>query len=58
MPPGYRLDPLRDPSVIVLLRPDGTVVARFTHAADPQQIRHAAQEDHRARGTRQDDDDD
>ena len=48
LPPGYLLDPLRDPSVIVLLRPDGTLVARFTRFADPQEIRRAAVEDRAA----------
>ncbi len=45
-PPGYRLDLVGDPCVIVLVREDGTVVARFTHNVDPQEIRQAAQEDH------------
>jgi len=31
--------------VIVLLREDGTVVARFTHNVDPKEIRRAAEED-------------
>ena len=52
LPPGYSLDVVSDPCVIVLRRPDGTVVARFTHVADPQHIRRAAEEGHRARGGR------
>ncbi len=52
LPTGYRLDLLSDPDVIVLLRPDGTVVARFTRFADPEKIRRAAEEDFRARGAR------
>jgi hypothetical protein len=35
-----------DPGVIVVRREDGTVVARFTHNVDPEEIRQAAQEDH------------
>ena len=45
LPPGYRLDLVGDPCVIVLLREDGTVVARFTHNVDPKEIRRAAEED-------------
>ena len=46
LPPGYRLDVVGDPCVIVLRREDGTAVARFTHHADPEEIRQAAEEDH------------
>jgi hypothetical protein len=45
LPPGYKLDLVADPCVITLCRADGTVVARFSYAADPQEIRQAAQED-------------
>jgi hypothetical protein len=45
LPSGYYLDLTGDPSVITLCRADGTVVARFTHASDPQEIRRAAEED-------------
>jgi hypothetical protein len=38
LPPGYRLDLLGDPSVIVMRLKDGTVVARFTHNVDPEVI--------------------
>jgi hypothetical protein len=55
LPPGYSLDLVGDPCVIMLRRSDRTVVARFTHAADPEEIRRAAEEDTRARGGRQDD---
>ena len=35
-----------DPCVIVVVRrEDGTVVVRFTHNVDPQEIRQAAEED-------------
>jgi len=42
LPPGYRLELVGDPCVIVLVREDGTVVARFTHNVDPKEIRRAA----------------
>jgi hypothetical protein len=45
LPPGYRLELVGDPCAIVLVRADGTVVARFTHNVDPQEIRLAAEED-------------
>ena len=48
LPSGYRLDLLGDPCVIVLRREEGTVVARFTHNVDPEEIRRAAEEDYRA----------
>ncbi len=47
LPPGYSLDLIGDPCVIILRRPDGTVVARFTHNADPEDIRRAAEADYR-----------
>jgi hypothetical protein len=50
LPPGYRLDLVSDPCVIILRREDGTVVARFTHHAVPQEIRRAAEEDRRTTG--------
>ncbi len=34
LPPGYRLDLVGDPCVIVMRREDETVVARFTHNED------------------------
>jgi hypothetical protein len=52
LPPGYRLDLVGDPCVIIVRREDGTVVARFTHNADPEEIRRVAEEDARARGGR------
>ena len=45
LPAGYHLDLLSDPCVIILRRPAGTVVARFTPFADPKEIRQAAEED-------------
>ncbi len=47
LPPGYALDLIGDPCVIILRRPDGTVVARFTHNVDPEDIRRAAEADYR-----------
>ena len=45
LPQSYHLDLLSDPCVIILRRPEGTVVARFTPFADPMEIRQAAEED-------------
>jgi hypothetical protein len=47
LPPGYRLDLVDDSSVIVMRREDETVVARFTHNADPEEISRSAEEDRR-----------
>jgi hypothetical protein len=55
LPAGYSLDLVGDPCIIILRRSDGTVVARFTHAADPEEIRRAAEEDSCVRGGRQED---
>jgi hypothetical protein len=49
LPEGYHLDLLSDPGVIILRRPDETVVARFTPFADPKEIRRAAEEDRKRR---------
>jgi hypothetical protein len=46
LPPGYRLDLIGDPCVVVLRRLDGTVVARFAHNVDPEEIRRAAEDDY------------
>ena len=45
LPPGYGLDLLGDPCVIVLRRADGTLGARFTKNVDPKEIRRTAEED-------------
>ena len=45
LPAGYYLDLTGDPCVIALCREDGTVVARFTHAFDPEEVKRAAEED-------------
>ena len=49
LPAGYRLDRVGDPCVLTLCCSDGTVVARFTHATDPEEIRRAAEEDREGR---------
>ena len=49
LPPGYYLNLIGDLSVVTLCRPDGTVVARFTHATDLEEIRRAAEEDYQGR---------
>jgi hypothetical protein len=46
LPPGYRLDLVGDPCIIILRGPDGSVVARFTHNVDLEEIRQTAQEDY------------
>jgi hypothetical protein len=43
------LDLLSDPAVIILRRPDETVVARFTPFADPKEIRRVAEENRKRR---------
>ena len=45
LPSGYYLDLVVDPCVITLCREDGTVVARFTRASDPQEVKRAAEAD-------------
>jgi hypothetical protein len=44
LPPGYRLDLVGDPCIIILRGPDGAVVARFSRNVDPKEIRRAAEE--------------
>ena len=44
---GYSLDLVGEPCVLVLRRPNGKVVARFTHNVDPQEIRRAAEGDYK-----------
>jgi hypothetical protein len=45
LPSGYYLDLTADPCVITLCRADRTVVAHFTRAADPQEVKPVADED-------------
>jgi hypothetical protein len=44
LPPGYRLDLVGDPCIIILRGPDGAVVARFSRHVDPEEIRRTAAE--------------
>jgi hypothetical protein len=50
LPSGYRLDLVSDPCIIILRGPDGTIVARFTHNVDPDEITRAADEASKERG--------
>ena len=50
LPPGYVLDVVGDPCIVILRNPDGEVVARFAHNVDPEEIRRAAEEDHEQSG--------
>jgi hypothetical protein len=52
LPAGYSLDLVGDSCIITLLRPNVSVVARFTRFADPQEIARAAEEDALAGGGR------
>ena len=42
--PGYRLDLVGDPCIIILRGPDGAMVARFSRNGDLEEIRRAAEE--------------
>jgi hypothetical protein len=50
LPPGYRLDLVGDPCIIILRGPDGAVVARFSRNVDPEEIRRVAEEAAREEG--------
>jgi hypothetical protein len=50
LPPGYTLDLVGDPCILVLRNPEGEVVARFTRKADPEEVRRAAEEDYEQGG--------
>jgi hypothetical protein len=45
LPSGYHLDLISDPDTNTLQRPNGTVVARFSRDADPEEIMLTAEED-------------
>jgi hypothetical protein len=49
LPPGYALDVVSDPCLIILRGPDDAVVARFTRNVDPEEVRRAAEEDREER---------
>ena len=44
LPPGYVLDLVDDPCILILRDPDGAVVVRFPRNTDPDEIRRAAEE--------------
>ncbi|MDP8950971.1 MAG: hypothetical protein M3N18_01835 [Actinomycetota bacterium] len=48
--PGYTLDLVGDPCILILRNPEGAVVARFTRNVDPEEVRLAAEEDRAQRG--------
>ena len=50
LPPGYTLDLVSDPCILVLRNPEGKIVARFTRNADPEEVRRAAEEDYEQSG--------
>ena len=50
LPPGYSLDLVGDPCIIILRGPDGKIVARFTRNVDPEEITRAAEEASQERG--------
>ncbi len=50
LPPGYALDLVSDPCVLILRNPEGEIVVRFTRKLDPEEIRRAAEEDRAQRG--------
>jgi len=50
LPPGYALDLVSDPCVLILRNPEGEIVARFTRSVDPEEIRLAAEEDYEQSG--------
>jgi hypothetical protein len=50
LPPGYTLDLVSDPCVLILRNAEGEIVARFTRKVDPEEIRLAAEEDYEQGG--------
>ena len=50
LPPGYTLDLVSDPCILVLRNPEGKIVARFTRNVDPEEVRRAAEEDYEQSG--------
>jgi hypothetical protein len=50
LPPGYALDLVSDPCDLILLNPEGEIVARFTRNVDPEEIRLAVEEDYEQSG--------
>ena len=50
LPPGYELDVVGDPCIVVLRNPEGEIVARFARNVDPEEVRLAAEEDYEQSG--------
>ena len=50
LPPGYTLDLVGDPCIIILRNPEGALVARFSRNVDANEVRRAAEEDRQQRG--------
>jgi hypothetical protein len=46
LPPGYTLDLVSDPCILILRNPEGKIVARFVRNVDPEEVRLAAEEDY------------
>ena len=45
LPPGYGLDLVGDPCIVILRDPESDIVARFVRDIDPEEVRRAAEED-------------
>ena len=45
LPPGYALDLVSDPCVLILRNPEGKIVAHFIRKVDLEEVRLAAEED-------------
>ena len=50
LPPGYTLDLVGDPCIIILRNPDGAIVARFPRNVDANEVKRTAAEDRQERG--------
>jgi hypothetical protein len=50
LPPGYTLDIVGDPCIIILRNPDGALVARFPRNVNTDEVRRAVEEDRQERG--------
>ena len=50
LPPGYTLDIVGDPCILILRNPDGAVVARFPRNVNTDEVRRAVEEDRQERG--------
>jgi hypothetical protein len=50
LPPGYALDLVSDPCVLILRNPEGEIVARFTRKVESEEKRLAVEEDYEHSG--------